>query len=260
MGETGGVSCGMALNLDIPDEVVSALANPNSYVVVSTGAGVSAESGVPTFRSAGGYWKTYRAESLATPEAFSQHPHVVWEWYEYRRGLVRKVEPNPGHYELARWEKHFSRFSLITQNVDGLHRRAGSSQPIELHGNIMLTRCHECGEFGDVAAPGEGDEIPQCSCGGLYRPAVVWFGEMLPRAALDAAWAAAAQADVYLSVGTSGVVQPAASLVQIARQNGAYVIEVNPEPTGVSHVCDACVRLPSGVALPAIGRRIGVPE
>ncbi|MBD3298926.1 MAG: NAD-dependent protein deacylase, partial [candidate division Zixibacteria bacterium] len=188
------------------------------------------------------------------------HPHVVWEWYEYRRGLVREVEPNPGHYELARWEKHFSDFTLITQNVDGLHRRAGSSEPIELHGNIMLTRCHDCGEYADVQPPGENDDIPRCHCGGFYRPAVVWFGEMLPREALENAWAASARADVYLSVGTSSLVQPAASLIQIARQNGAYLIEVNPEPTGASYMCDAVLRHPSGIALPALGRRIGVPD
>jgi len=246
--------------VDIPEGVISALSNPKTSVVVSTGAGVSAESGVPTFRSAGGYWKTFRAESLATPEAFADHPHAVWEWYEYRRGLVREVDPNPGHYELARWEKYFSDFTLITQNVDGLHRRAGSSEPIELHGNIMLTRCHECGEFAEVDPPGEGDPIPKCQCGGSYRPAVVWFGEMLPRGALERAWEAAARADVYLSVGTSSIVQPAASLIQIARQNGAYLIEVNPESTGASCICDAVVRAPSGVALPSIGRRIGVPD
>lgn len=246
--------------IEIDRAVLHALENPRTRVVVSTGAGVSAESGVPTFRDANGLWKNFRPEELATPEAFANDPRRVWEWYEYRRGVVRTVRPNPGHCELARWEAHFSDFTLITQNVDGLHRSAGSSQPIELHGNIMTSRCHACGHpAGEVGFAGMG-ELPRCQCGGLIRPNVVWFGEQLPAGALEKSWEAVQYAEVFLSVGTSGIVQPAASLARLAKSSGAFLIEVNPEDTEVSYMFDAVLRYPSGIALPTLGRRLGIAE
>ena len=244
--------------VEISERLTEILRNPSVRVVVSTGAGVSAESGVPTFRSAGGLWKTYKAETLATPEAFLDHPEVVWEWYEFRRAKIKEVRPNPGHYELARWEKHFSNLVLITQNIDGLHHRAGSSQPIELHGNIMMSKCFSCGRSGGEVGLDDKGEIPHCSCGGLLRPSVVWFGETMPHTALQQAWRAAENAEVFLSVGTSGVVQPAASLAAVAQEAGAFLIEINPEETEVSYMFDETLRHPSGVALPAIGERIGI--
>ena len=246
--------------IEIPQAVLDVLADPYARVVVSTGAGVSAESGVPTFREANGLWKNFRPEEVATPEAFARDPRMVWEWYEYRRGVIRGVQPNPGHCELARWERHFGDFTLITQNVDGLHRQAGSTQPIELHGNIMTSRCHECRRnVGEVSFQGTGD-LPRCECGGLIRPNVVWFGEQLPAEALEKAWEAAQYAEVFLSVGTSGIVQPAASLAHLAKSAGAFLIEVNPEDTEVSYMFDAVLRHPSGIALPALGRRLGIAE
>lgn len=244
--------------LEIPDRIIEVLSDRSVRVVASTGAGVSAESGVPTFRSAGGLWKTYRAEQLATPEAFAENPHRVWEWYTYRRGMMASCKPNPGHYELARWERHFDNFTLITQNIDGLHRIAGSSEPIELHGNIKLSRCHECGLAAGEVGLGTDGEIPRCSCGGLVRPAVVWFGEALPRQQLERAWDACQRAEVYLSIGTSGVVQPAASLAAVAKEAGAFLIEVNPERTEVSYIFDEVLCYPSGEILPVIGRRLGI--
>ena len=259
LGSSGIVPIFRAMNsVSIPDQIIEALGDSKVSVVVSTGAGVSAESGVPTFRSAGGFWKEARAETLATPEAFLDDPSLVWEWYESRRAKIAEIEPNPGHFEIARWEKHYEQFTLITQNVDGLHRLAGSSQPIELHGNIMLSKCHGCGAMAGEAGLGPGGEIPKCECGGLIRPNVVWFGELLPEAALQKAWDACSRGRVFLSVGTSGAVQPAASLANVARQAGAFLIEINPEETEISYIFDAVVRHPSGIALPVIGRLLGI--
>jgi NAD-dependent deacetylase len=246
------------IEVEISERLTEILRNPRARVVVSTGAGVSAESGVPTFRSAGGLWKTYKAETLATPEAFADNPEVVWEWYEFRRAKIREVSPNPGHYELARWERYFPNLVLITQNIDGLHHRAGSSQPIELHGNIMMSKCFSCGRSAGDVGLGKDGKIPHCACGGLLRPSVVWFGEAMPQRELQQAWEAAQSADVFLSVGTSGVVQPAASLAAVAQEAGAFLVEINPEATEVSYMFDEALRHPSGVALPAIGERIGI--
>lgn len=257
---TGEIDVYLALmgEVAVSERLVGILRDPRVRVVVSTGAGVSAESGVPTFRSAGGLWKTFEAEDLATPEAFINHPAEVWEWYEFRRAKIKEVQPNPGHYELARWERYFPRMVLITQNIDGLHHKAGSSQPIELHGNIMMSKCFSCGRpAGEVGLDAQG-KIPCCACGGLLRPSVVWFGEALPRNALDQAWDAAQSAEVFFSVGTSGIVQPAASLAAIAQEAGAYLVEINPDETEISYMFDEVSRYPSGVALPAIGERLGI--
>jgi NAD-dependent deacetylase len=223
-------------------------------IAVLTGAGVSAESGVPTFRGPGGLWRQYRPEDLATPEAFARDPKLCWEWYDWRRGLIVAVHPNPGHDALAELERRAASFTLITQNVDGLHQRAGSRNVLEIHGSIWLLRCMQCKrEFQDLAPSLE--IPPHCTCGGLARPGVVWFGENLnPRI-----WAAAEQAvilcDVLLVVGTSAVVYPAASLVPLARSAGAKIIEVNLEATPLSRSVDYSFTSPSGEVLPQLLER-----
>lgn len=201
-------------------------------MAVLTGAGVSAESGVPTFRDAQtGLWAQYRPEDLATPRAFERNPRLVWEWYAWRRNLVAGAKPNPAHTTLAKMQTRFSQYHLITQNVDGLHQRAGSRDVIELHGNIARTKCFD---EGTVVAtwPDTGDVPPRCPhCGGLLRPDVVWFEESLPQAEMERALRAARTCDLFLSIGTSTVVYPAASLPFEALHTGATVVEINPEPT-----------------------------
>lgn len=203
------------------------------HVAVLTGAGVSAESGVPTFRDAQtGLWARYKAEDLATPEAFARDPELVWSWYRMRAELVRRAAPNPAHLALARLETLIPRLTLLTQNVDGLHVRAGSRQVVELHGNILRARCtRDCGRvpYEQLGS----DTVPRCAnCGGLLRPDVVWFGEQLPRAALETAFAAAQECDVFMSVGTSNIVEPAASLPWMAAAAGAVVAVINPSMEG----------------------------
>ncbi len=220
--------------------------------VALTGAGISAESGVPTFRGKDGLWRNYRAEELATPEAFRKDPKLVWEFYEWRRGLLSKVKPNRGHYALAELEKKKEEFAIITQNVDGLHSLAGSRNVVELHGNIWVVRCAVCGkEKEDRTVPME--EIPpRCSCGGLLRPGVVWFGEMLPVDALNKTYELLENTDLMLVIGTSGVVQPAASFATMAKQRGAFVVEINLERTPVSSFMDVVINGRAGDILPQI--------
>lgn len=217
-----------------------------------TGAGVSAESGVPTFRGKEGLWSKFKPEELANFQAFSQNPELVWEWYQYRRNIVSHVEPNPGHFALAEWEKQHDNFTMITQNVDGLHQRAGSRRVIELHGNILRNRCLKCGNVSDSAEVNFKDKVPLCPCGGMLRPDVVWFGEMLPPQVLTEGFAAAEAADLFLSLGTSAVVYPAASLPEIARAKGAFLIEVNIEPTALTAIADLFLEGPSGQVLPEL--------
>jgi len=202
------------------------------HVMVLTGAGISAESGIPTFRDAlTGLWATYRAEDLATPEAFNRQPAVVWNWYASRREAIRAAEPNDGHRALVDLAACVERFTLVTQNIDGLHQRAGSRDVIELHGNILRSRCSQEGVV--VEEPTDGERPPACPrCGALLRPDVVWFGEILPLDALAAAQEAAATCDVLLSVGTSNLVVPAASLPWIAAARGATVVVVNTTTEG----------------------------
>ena len=226
-------------------------------ITVLTGAGISAESGLPTFRGAGGWWKTHRAEDLATPEAFRRGPLLVWEWYSHRRELVRQHAPNAGHEALAKMESSFKEFSLITQNVDGYHRRAGSIRVLELHGNIMQSRCSGCGRECDAGAETWREQLPYCDCGALYRPGVVWFGESLPAAALQAAFAAAENCELFFSIGTSAVVYPAAALPQIAKERGAYVVEINTEPTPLTPRADEFLRGSAGEILPGIVNSLG---
>jgi len=219
------------------------------HIAVLSGAGISAESGVPTFRGAGGLSSIFRLEDLATPEAFDRDPETVWEWYLWRRDLIGNAQPNPGHFALARLEQRTPHFSLITQNVDGLHDRAGSRHILKVHGDIWINRCQTCGRETAVLPD---ERLPHCACGGLLRPGVVWFGEALPRDVWLEAEKAAGEAEVLLVVGTSAQVYPAASLVPCAQRNGAAVIEVNVESTPFSDSIDLCLRGPSGEILPQI--------
>ncbi len=223
-------------------------------VVALTGAGVSAESGVPTFRDAQtGLWARYRPEELATPEAFARHPERVWAWYAWRRSLVQQAAPNPAHEALARMERLVPEFTLITQNVDGLHQRAGSQRVIELHGNLMRTVCAARRHLVERWDPVPEGEVPRCPyCGSLLRPDVVWFGEALPGEALEAARRAAEEADVMLVIGTSGLVYPAAALPALAAERGAYLIEVNPQETALSPIMHARLVGPAGKVLPRL--------
>lgn len=221
-------------------------------VVVLTGAGVSAESGVPTFRGAGGLWRQYRAEDLATPEAFARDPTLVWAWYDWRRQLVAACRPNPAHAAIAALERSVPEFLLITQTVDGLHRKAGSRRVAELHGCLWRVRCLKEGstlENRDVPLP---SIPPRCACGALLRPDIVWFGEPLPAEVLRQAVRATEACDLMLVVGTSALVQPAASLPMIAKEHGACVVEVNLEPTPLSRLADECYHGKAGDLLPRL--------
>jgi NAD-dependent deacetylase len=221
------------------------------HVVALTGAGISAESGIPTFRGPGGLWRSHRPEDLATPDAFARDPLLVWQWYDWRRGVIAAATPNPGHAALVRLEARCTTFLLVTQNVDGLHARAGSRNVLHLHGDIGVLRCTRCGaERVDRAAPLP-SLPPYCGCGGMERPGVVWFGESLPDGAMDRAADAVARADVVLLVGTSNVVCPAASLVHVAFHRDIPVIEVNPDETGQGTRVIA-VRETAGAALPRL--------
>lgn len=238
--------------IEIPPNLIDALRRAQ-HIAVLTGAGVSAESGVPTFRDAqSGLWSKFDPMELATREAFERNPKLVWEWYAHRRELVAHAQPNAGHYALVELEKRVPRFSLITQNIDGLHQRAHSRNVIELHGNIHATKCFR--EDMRVSNWFPTDEIPpRCPrCGAYLRPDVVWFGEMLPRRALDLAFLAAQNCSVFFSIGTSGVVEPAASLAYDALRQGAIVIEVNPDETPLSSSATFHLRAPSGLVLPRV--------
>jgi len=227
------------------------------HVCVLTGAGISAESGIPTFRDAlTGLWARFDPAQLATPEAFARDPRLVWDWYEWRRELIRKAEPNAGHAALATLASRLPQLTLVTQNVDGLHQRAGSTGVIEYHGNILRDRCMVEQTVAERAV-GRSPGLPRCAnCGALLRPDVVWFGEMIPRAALIEADTAAADCDVFVSVGTSSLVYPAAGLAETALQRGAAVIEVNPAATDLTSRATVVLRLPAGEALPAILRAL----
>lgn len=221
-------------------------------VAILTGAGISAESGVPTFRGAGGLWKDYKPEELATPEAFARNPKLVWEWYDWRRQLIAKAQPNAGHRALVEVEKRTPRFTLITQNVDGLHDRAGSGKLLKLHGDIWRMKCTACGaQWPDRRVPLP-KLPPHCQCGGLARPAVVWFGEPLADGMMNEAEHAAASAQVFLVIGTSAVVLPAANLVPLARKAGAKTIEINTEETAASGLVDCVLPGPAGELLPRL--------
>ena len=222
-------------------------------VVAFTGAGISAESGVPTFRGPGSIWEKFKPEELASMDAFMRNPALVWEWYAHRKTIIAAVQPNPGHVALARMESLFPRFTLVTQNIDNLHRRAGSVRLHELHGNIERSYCTRCGKICPDVVIAERGQVPLCpACGGIVRPDVVWFGEMLPEDEWGASVTAAEGADVFLSIGTSAVVYPAASLPLMAKQHGAFLVEVNTEPTPMTRSADEFLCGPSGTILPAL--------
>ncbi len=221
-------------------------------VVVVTGSGISSESGVPTFRGEDGLWKTYRAEELATMQAFISNPELVWEWYDWRRGLISKASPNPAHKIIAEMESRYPEFLLVTQNVDGLHRKAGSKHIVEIHGNIRLVRCMEEGKEFFLEENPLSQLPPTCDCGALLRPAVVWFGEMLPVEALATAQEHIQKADLLITVGTSGVVYPVAHFPMLAKGTGARVIEINMERTPISSIADFTVLGKAGEVLPEL--------
>lgn len=225
-------------------------------ITVLTGAGISAESGIPTFRGPGGIWRTYKAEDLATPEAFARDPKTVWEWYDWRRSVIAEIEPNAGHRALASLERRMDgegrELTLITQNVDGLHDKAGSRNVLKVHGDIWSLRCTECGRKREEKRPRLPEIPPRCGCGAMERPGVVWFGEELPAEVWSRAQAATMQAQVLLVVGTSAVVHPVAGLAALAKMRGATVVEVNVAETPLTPRVDYALRGPAGEILPEL--------
>ncbi|GAA1173157.1 SIR2 family NAD-dependent protein deacylase [Nesterenkonia xinjiangensis] len=263
----------LSVTESVPEDVV-ALVRDARRVVVLSGAGISAESGVPTFREVQrGLWERFSAEELATPDAFDNDPALVWTWYRWRQSLIDAVEPNAGHRCLAAWQEHLSAqhgwLAVVTQNVDDLHERAGAEVLGHLHGSLAAHRCADCGEpaelpaprYDGFTAPPTPEDPPGCeSCpDGVLRPDVVWFGEMLPAPAFDAAAAAIRAADLVVVVGTSGIVQPAASLPLLGLERGIPLIEINPEETGLTEVMDFAIRGRSGEVLPRLLSAAGVP-
>ncbi len=221
---------------------------------VLTGAGISAESGIPTFRGKDGLWKNFSAQELATPEAFQRNPELVWEWYHWRQSIILKAEPNPAHLAITRLEEKFENFLLLTQNVDNLHRRAGTKRVLEIHGNIFRARCLECNKIREhqIELGKEIDNLPHCECGGLLRPDVVWFGEPIPRDVWEESLNFLERADVALICGTSGVVWPVAGIPEIAHQQGIKTIEINLESTPISSLVDISIQGRAGEILPRI--------
>lgn len=246
--------------MSLAPRLLEALRNAR-HVVVFTGAGVSAESGVPTFRDRlAGLWERFDAASLATAEAFRADPALVWGWYEWRRSVVHRAQPNPAHRAIAALAGQVPRLTLITQNVDDLHERAGSHEVTHLHGQLERPRCFDCQREPDTALPipdepeaGRRVTPPSCPhCGGPLRPGVVWFGESLPTSALGQAFQAAEACDLLISVGTSGVVYPAAEIPQVAWRAGATVLHINPAPGPLHGERDFALASAAGVALPAL--------
>jgi NAD-dependent deacetylase len=231
------------------------------HVTVLTGAGVSAESGVPTFRDEDGLWDRFSPQELAHVDAFLENPELVQGWYAHRRKVITETEPNAAHRALADLEALAPAFLLATQNVDDLHRQAGNEAVVELHGNLRRSYCMDCAREateGDLAPTKDGTVAKCPDCGGLLRPDVVWFGERLPEEAIEKAQAAAARTDVFLSVGTSAVVHPAASLPRIAAENGAYTAEVNTERSAVADDLDEVLLGKAGEVLPPLVDRVKV--
>ncbi len=238
--------------------------NDAQSIGVLTGVGISAESGIPTFQEIqSGFWSQYNPEELATLRAFQTNPELVWDWYWWRRELIAKSGPNPGHEALSELEKILTQqsrdFTLITQNVDGLHHLAGNKNVIELHGNIMQVKCFRCNQvFANDPSTKEGS-IPHCVfCSGLLRPNVVWFGESLPKKSLEMAWNAAQNCDIFFSVGTSGIVQPTASLPLVALQNSATLVEINPNPTTLTSLVTFSIQGNAGTILPNIIKQMNL--
>jgi NAD-dependent deacetylase len=240
----------------LSDEIINALRKARS-VVVLTGAGVSAESGVPTFRGQEGLWRNYNPQELATPEAFNKDPTLVWEWYDWRRGLIAPLEPNPAHLAIAELEERSPSFLLITQNIDGLHKKGGSKQMLELHGNIWNVRCVAEGNVTENHDVPLQNIPPMCSCGAMLRPHIVWFGESLDPHILHQSLQAIEACDFLIVAGTSAVVQPSASFPIMARERGATVLEVNMEPTPISSVVNSSLFGKAGELLPQLVASLG---
>jgi NAD-dependent deacetylase len=226
----------------------------SNAIFVLTGAGISAESGIPTFRGVDGLWKNYSVTDLATPEAFAKNPALVWEWYQWRQEIISRAKPNAAHNALVEIEKKCDKFLLLTQNVDNLHQRAGSKNVLELHGNIFRARCNTCGMVYETTT--KTVSVPTCTCGSYLRPDVVWFGEPIPQDIWQRALSFLSNADVAIICGTSNVVWPAAALPQIAKTTGAKIIEVNLEPTPVTSVVDVSLLGKAGEILPQIVRKL----
>lgn len=234
-------------------EVTEVLANASS-VAILTGAGISAESGVPTFRGGGGaaVWKGMRFDQISSAEMVWRDLPAVWEWFDYRRGVLRDCEPNPAHIAIADWQNRFESLTLVTQNIDGLHPAAGSRDVIEVHGNIHRSRCVTCHKLFQMGRDTVPHDPDVCSCGSPVRPDVVLFGEMLPDMAYERGAAAAADCEVFLTIGTSALVYPAAMLPELARRSGAFLVEVNPEETPLTAICDVSLRGNAGEILPKL--------
>ena len=244
--------------LDISEEILRRIRSAKRASVL-TGAGISAESGIPTFRGAGGIWEKYDFTKLATPQGFKENPELVWEWYQLRQREMKKAGPNPAHRTIVDMEKRFQEFAVLTQNIDGMHRRAGSKKVVELHGNIWRMRCPRDGTVIDLESPVE--EIPPlCHCGSMLRPDVVWFGEPLPAEALESASEAASRSEVMFVVGTSAVVYPAAALPSLTKNSGGLVVEINTEKTDLSYYADVSFFGRAGELMPVLWRMIVYPE
>lgn len=242
----------------IPESIIKNLSSAHT-VGVFTGAGISAESNIPTFRGDEGLWSKFKPEELANFDAFMKNPALVWEWYSARKKIIHDAKPNPGHYALVELEELVSEVVIVTQNIDNLHKRSGSRKVHELHGNIERNYCIKCGTTYRDEVILSGELPPKCSkCGGLVRPDVVWFGEFLPRDEWNASEEAARRSDVFFSLGTSSIVYPAASIPQIAKSSGAFLVEINPESTPLSELSDITILGKTGTVLPEIVRQLRI--
>jgi NAD-dependent deacetylase len=226
--------------------------NITKFLLIITGAGISAESGIPTFRGKDGLWQNYSAEELATPWAFERTPEIVWKWYDWRRGIIGNAKPNPGHIAIKNMESMFPNFFLITQNVDGLHGRTGIKNMIEIHGNLWRVRCTSEWKTRMLMDVPLKTIPPRCDCGAILRPDVVWFGESIPTAWLEKSFQVMELCDTLIVAGTSGIVYPVASFPQTVKSNGGFVIEVNIEPTPISTLADISLYGKSGEILPML--------
>jgi len=238
--------------MEFPKELIQKLKSARS-VLFFTGAGISAESGIDTFRGKGGLWNKMKPEELASIDGFMRNPNLVWEWYQYRRRIVRDTGPNPGHITIAEFQKYFDDVTVVTQNVDNLQHRAGSTNILEVHGNIERNFCMDCRTFYGIEDFLDVEDAPKCSkCGGMIRPDVVWFGEMLPQDIFAEAERKANQSDICFIVGTSAVVYPAAYIPLSAKEGNSYLVEINIEPTEITNLVDCSLIGKSGEILPEL--------
>lgn len=236
--------------MEIDQSLINILRKSNSLVFFS-GAGISAESGIPTFRGEGGIWNKLKPEELANFDAFMKNPKMVWEWYNHRKNIINESKPNAAHITIAEFQNHFEEVTVVTQNIDNLHRRAGSRKVFELHGNIERNYCVDCKTYYNEELEFK-DGIPKCKCGGLIRPDVVWFGEFLPEYEFEEGEKASMNADIFFIIGTSAVVYPAAGLIQSAKRGGALLVEINLTKTEISSIVDYSFTGKAGEILPAL--------